>query len=67
MIYAHLSNHSRARMGAAERHLPYEWVESAVQANGSASVRRRRLSVQYIEIGVSHTNSLSELSAVSGP
>jgi hypothetical protein len=34
--------------GRLGQHLPYEWIESAVQANGSASVRRRRLPAQQV-------------------
>ncbi|MBB5507072.1 hypothetical protein HDG35_003346 [Paraburkholderia sp. JPY681] len=30
------------------QHLPYEWIEHAVQASGSASVRRRRLPAQQV-------------------
>ncbi|MBN3759202.1 DDE transposase, partial [Paraburkholderia sp. Tr-20389] len=30
------------------QHLPYEWIEYAVQASGSASVRRRRLPAQQV-------------------
>jgi hypothetical protein len=30
------------------QHLPYEWIERAVQASGSASVRRRRLPAQQV-------------------
>ncbi|WP_175425684.1 IS4 family transposase [Trinickia violacea] len=29
-------------------HLPYEWIEQAVQASGSASLRRRRLPAQQV-------------------
>ncbi|VXC26652.1 hypothetical protein BURKHO8Y_210065 [Burkholderia sp. 8Y] len=32
--------------GRLGQHLPYEWIEAAVQAGGSASVRRRRLPAQ---------------------
>src|SRR5213595_1619982 len=34
-----------ARLG---EHLPYEWVEQAVQATGTASVRRRRLPAEQV-------------------
>src|ERR1700751_1929463 len=34
--------------GRLGRHLPYEWIEYAVQASGSASVRRRRLPAQQV-------------------
>jgi hypothetical protein len=34
--------------GRLGQHLPYEWIESAVQASGSASVRRRRLPAQQV-------------------
>ncbi|WP_196319649.1 transposase domain-containing protein, partial [Burkholderia cepacia] len=30
------------------QHLPYEWVEQAVQASGSASIRRRRLPAEQV-------------------
>ncbi|WP_090812165.1 IS4 family transposase [Paraburkholderia tuberum] len=30
------------------QHLPYEWIECAVQASGSASIRRRRLPAQQV-------------------
>jgi hypothetical protein len=30
------------------QHLPYDWIECAVQASGSASVRRRRLPAQQV-------------------
>ncbi|WP_027798017.1 IS4 family transposase [Paraburkholderia acidipaludis] len=30
------------------QHLPYQWIEQAVQASGSASVRRRRLPAQQV-------------------
>jgi hypothetical protein len=34
--------------GRLGQHLPYEWIEYAVQASGSASVRRRRLPAQQV-------------------
>ncbi|MBB5463049.1 hypothetical protein HDG33_006726 [Paraburkholderia sp. Cpub6] len=34
--------------GRLGQHLPYEWIESAVQASSSASVRRRRLPAQQV-------------------
>lgn len=34
--------------GRLGRHLPYGWIEYAIQASGSASVRRRRLPAQQI-------------------
>ncbi len=34
--------------GRLGQHLPYEWIEAAVQAGGSASVRRRRLAAQQV-------------------
>lgn len=30
------------------QHLPYEWIERAIQASGSASIRRRRLPAQQV-------------------
>lgn len=30
------------------QHLPYEWIEQAVRASGSASIRRRRLPAQQV-------------------
>jgi hypothetical protein len=32
------------------QHLPCEWIEHAVQASGSASIRRRRLPAQQVVV-----------------
>jgi len=37
-----------ADFGRLGQHLPYEWVEQAVRATGTASLRRRRLPAEQV-------------------
>ncbi|MBB3260878.1 hypothetical protein F4827_005653 [Paraburkholderia bannensis] len=53
MLASHLTFLQEAQEPAADlsrlaEHLPYEWVERAVQATGTASIRRRRLPAEQV-------------------
>ena len=37
-----------ADLGRLAEHLPYEWIERAVEATGTASIRRRRLPAEQV-------------------
>ncbi|BCF97977.1 hypothetical protein PPGU19_025460 [Paraburkholderia sp. PGU19] len=37
-----------ADLSRLAEHLPYEWIERAVQATGAASIRRRRLPAEQV-------------------
>ena len=36
------------KFGAFAKHLPHEWIEQALQATGSATVRKRRLPAEQV-------------------
>jgi hypothetical protein len=38
----------RPELGAFAQHLPYEWIEQALQATGTATVRKRRLPAEQV-------------------
>jgi hypothetical protein len=52
MLSSHLTYLIEAQEPADLRrlaeHLPYEWIERAVQATGAASIRRRRLPAEQV-------------------
>lgn len=52
MLSAHLNYLLEAQLpsdfGRLGQHLPYEWVEQAVRATGTASLRRRRLPAEQV-------------------
>ena len=53
MLSAHLTYLIEAQEPVADlsrlaEHLPYEWIERAVQVTGTASIRRRRLPAEQV-------------------
>jgi hypothetical protein len=52
MLSSHLTYLTEAQQPADLRrlaeHLPYEWIERALQATGTASIRRRRLPAEQV-------------------